>query len=239
MDAIAEVVRRARETLIVRDASTASDLWLWEHSERVANLAQMLMLLPEIGAERPDATAVTVAALFHDAGWAVQQRQGRIGRWQVLSRPTSDLQRELGAGELRRQLMGLLSSETIETAAEAIRQCNDRYTSLTEAQIVAEAENLDEIGLTYVLRLFRQYQAEGRPLEQLMINWSRQLEYHYWEARINDCLRFETTRRLARARLQGVEQFMSTLASDREGSDLRRALREMGIDTSGLPFKGS
>ncbi len=237
MDRTGDVLTRARDTLIVREGSAPPDLWLWEHSVRVMHLAQMMTMLPELGAERPDPAAVAVAALFHDAGWAVQLRQGRVPRWQLLNRPTNDLQRELGAGELRRQLLGVLSRETVDTAAEAIRQCNDRYTTMTEAQIVAEAENLDEIGLTYVLRQFRQYQSEGRPLDQLMVNWSRQLEYHYWEARINDCLRFESVRALARRRLHGVEQFMTSLASDGEGGDLRRHLRESGVDTSAVPFK--
>jgi HD superfamily phosphodiesterase len=227
---LSSVLTRAKESLIVREGAESADLWLWEHSERVMNLAQMLALLPEIGPERPDQTIVAVGALFHDAGWAVQLRQGRIDRWHVLSRPTNDLQRELGAGELRRLLSGVLDAEVIDTAAEAIRQCNDRYTTMVEAQVLAEAENLDEIGLMYVLRQFRQYQAEGRPLEQLILSWSRQLEYHYWDARINDCLRFPTSHRLARERLKVVEQFMSALAGDREAADLRRALRAAGID---------
>lgn len=227
------VIERARESLIVRTAEGVADLWLWEHSERVMHAAQMLSLLPEIGPERPDPVAVALAALFHDAGWTIQLRQGRGDRWQALSRPTNDLQRELGAGELRRQLSGVLSDETVETAAEAIRQCNDRYTSMIEARVVAEAENLDEIGIMYVLRQFRQHQAEGRPLEQLLMNWNRQLEYDFWEARINDCLRYDTSRTIARERLQAVEPFMAALAGVCEGGDLRRALRAIGIAPPG------
>jgi len=98
--------------------------------------------------------------------------------------------------------------------------------------VLAEAENLDEIGLIYVLRQFRQSQAEGRPLEQLLLTWSRQLEYRFWDARVNDCLRWETTRALARERLKAVEAFMCALARDREGSDVRRALKDMGVDPS-------
>lgn len=214
----------AKDALLLRDASGRTDLWLWEHSQRVANLAQMLAQLPEVAANPPDLTCLAAACLFHDAGWAVQVRQGQVNPWQVLSRPTSDIQRELGAGALQETLGKLLPRESAVLAAEAIRQCNDRKTELPEAQVLAEAENLDEIGLLYVLRQFRQYQAEGRPLEQLLISWSRQKEYHYWDARINECLRFEGTRQIARVRLDSVEQFMAALASDRDGADLRRLL---------------
>lgn len=226
------VFATAKDCLTFKGAAGAADLWLWEHSQRVSELGRLMARLPEFGEETPHAGAVVIAALFHDAGWALQVRQGQVNPWQVLSRPTSDLQRELGASLLIEKLAKLVPSDTLELAAEAIRQCNDRYTSLPEAQVLAEAENLDEIGLTYVLRQVRQSQAEGRLLEQLLINWSRQLEYRYWDARINDCLRWETTRKLARERLSAVEAFMSALARDREGSDVWQALKAMGIDAS-------
>ncbi|MFQ5806956.1 MAG: hypothetical protein ACE5I3_10955 [Phycisphaerae bacterium] len=231
------VVAVAKDLLILRGDGSSNDLWLWEHAERVMRLAQMLALLPEvreIGDDQPDQTAVGVAALFADAGWAVQVGRGEIRPWQVLSRPTNDIQRELGVGALQDHAAQLLPAETVEVAAKAIRECNDRYTKVPAARALSEAENLDEIGVLYVLRQFRQYQAEGRPLEQLVRSWSRQLEYRYWEARINDCLRWEATRHIARERLKAVEQFMSALARDRDATDLYRVLENAGIDTSAI-----
>jgi hypothetical protein len=231
------VVAVAKNLLILPGDGPSDDLWLWEHAERVMRLGQMLALLPEvreIGDDQPDQTAVAVAALFADAGWAVQVRRGELKPWQVLSRPTNDIQRELGVGALQDHVPQLLPAETVETAIQAIRECNDRYTRLPAARALSEAQNLDEIGVMYVLRQFRQYQAEGRPLEQLVRSWRRQLEYRFWEARINDCLRWEATRHLARERLKAVEQFMSALARDREASDVHHVLQNAGIDTSVL-----
>jgi hypothetical protein len=230
------VVAVAKELLILPGDGPSDDLWLWEHAQRVVRLAQMLALLPEVrevGDDQPDQVAVGVAALFADAGWAVQARRGEVNRWRVLSRPTNDIQRELGVGVLQDYAAQLLPADTVETAIAAIRECNDRYTKLPAARALSEAENLDEIGVLYVLRQFRQYQAEGRPLEQLVLSWRRQLEYRFWEARINDCLRWEATRHIARERLKAVEQFMSALARDREATDLQRVLQNAGIDTSG------
>lgn len=227
-----KVQAAARAFLIVRAPSAGDDLWLWEHSERVMNMARMVSLLPEFGQDRPDATAVVVAALFHDAGWAVQLRQGVVKPAQILARPTSDMQRELGAVAMHEQTGKLLPDEIRTVAAEAIRRYNDRGAATPEARAISEADNLDDIGLMYALRQFRLSQAEGRPIEQLVINWSRQIEYRYWEARINDSLRFETVRQIARERLKGVEQFMAVLARDREASDLWRALKSAGVDPS-------
>jgi len=231
-------VAAARQFLILPGEGGAQDLWLWEHALRVAHLARMVALLPEvreIGGDAPDQMAVTVAALFADAGWAVQVRAGELSHWQVLSRPTNDIQRELGVGALQEQVGRLLPATTVESAVRAIRECNDRYTRVPEARALSEAENLDEIGVVYVLRQFRQFQAEGRPLEQLVVNWGRHLEYRYWDARINDCLRWEATRHAARERLKAVEQFMSMLARDRDAADLHRALESAGVDPAAIP----
>lgn len=223
------VINTAKQALTIQDAQGRADLWLWEHSERVMRLAQLVAQLPDVAEEPADATVLAAAALYHDAGWAVQVRQGRFDRWQILSRPTNDIQRELGAGLLQEQCQHMLGADVIRKAGQTIRQCNDRNGSPIEAQVLAEAESLDEIGVMYLLRQFRQYQAEGRPLEQLLASWTRQKEYQYWEARIGDSLRFESTRRLARERLTAVDAFMSALLREQNGSDLREALRPLAL----------
>jgi hypothetical protein len=103
-----------------------------------------------------------------------------------------------------------------------------RGTALLEARILAEAEALDEVGILYVLRQFRQYQAEGRPLQQLVDSWQRQKEYHYWEVRLNDGFRYPTTRDLARRRLEAVDAVMAALARDLHGNDLAQLVTQPG-----------
>lgn len=223
------VTSQARDLLTLRDGAVA-DPWLWEHSERVLRLARLLSKAPEAAEDPPDETVVALAALFHDAGWAVQVREGQITRWQILSRPTNELQRELGAGQLQEIAGGVLPDQQVEMAADAIRQCNDRYTSLSAARVLAEATSLDEIGLAYVLRHLRQYQAEGRSVDQLLAGWKRQLEYDFWEARINDCLAFDISRGIARTRLESVRAFMAALERDRGAVDLIDGLRALGVE---------
>ncbi len=220
------VIARAREHLLIPTARDVPDLWLWERCLRLMRLTELLTAVPELASERPDPTAAAVAGLFHDAGWALQVRSREIAPWQVLTRPTNDTQRELAANLLQETVAGLLPEETLALAVEALRQCNNRHTTMPEAQVVMEAANLDEVGVLYVLRQFRQNQAEGRPLEHLLAHWARQREYKYWEARINDCLRFEVSRRLAHERLQAVESFMSALAREITGADFRRSLQQ-------------
>lgn len=230
MNLAAQILASARDALLIKGAGTALDHLVWEHSDRVRRLAAQIALVPGLTGESPEPMVVFVSALFHDGGWVVQFRQGLITPGQLLARPTSDVQRELGAQIMQQRVGNLLPPDIVQLAAATIRECNNRFTTLPEAQIVSEAENLDEIGVLSMLRQFRQYQFEGRGLEQFLSSWTRQLEYHYWDARINDFLRWEISRNIARERLTSVEHLMAAIARDRECVDLGAALRAMGID---------
>ncbi len=225
----------AKELLTVSIDETTSDLWLWEHSERTMRIARMLVRLPEVEAESADLEALTAAALFHDAGWIVEYQQGRWQRWQLLSRPTNDIQRELGAAMLQEEASPILPSAMVRDAADIIRQCNDRNARRVEARVLAEAETLDEVGTLYLLRQHRQYQAEGRPLQQLYDSWQRQREYGYWALRLNNDFRYETTRALAERRLEAVDAYLMALGRDLLAADVRQLLADIGVAAPAEP----
>ena len=230
MQAIERIIPIARSLLTIDIAEGRRDLWLWERAERVFRLTQLIVQMPEISDKPVDRTALAAAGLFHCAAWVDQVHQDSSSRWQILARPTTDIQRELSAVLFQERAAHLLPADTARLAADAIRRCNDRATTLVEAQLLAEAENLDDLGMVHVLRQFRQYQVDGRPLRQITDTWERQKEYHYWEFRINDGLRFETTKRLARHRLQAVAEFMEALARDLGGLDVVQALEQDGAN---------
>lgn len=209
--AVLEPIAQRCLTLTVNGVS---DPWLWEHSQRVATLAQDLRKLPDYGEEEVPADSLRIAAWFGCAGWALQVEQGDVQSAAVLATPTNNVQRELGATLLQDKAADQLDNPAIRLAIDSIRECNDRATSLPSAQVLSDAENLAAIGVVEVLREFRQYQAEGRTVLQLVQKWQRQQEYHYWEARINDSFRGEGARVLARTRLAGVEQLMQVLARE-------------------------
>ena len=219
----------ARALLALPVPNGTLDVWLWEHSLRVTRLARLLAALPEVGGERPSDEVLTVAALYHEAGWAVQVLDGEIERARVLSRPTSDLQRDLASVALGERASELVDAQTLRLAGETIRQCNRRDSELPEARVLSDATNLDDIGVLYMSRQIRQCHAEGRSIEDLLRNWERLRQYDYWEARINDCLRFETARAIARSRLEAVGPFLAALARDCTATDLLGLLGQSGI----------
>lgn len=220
---------RAERVLVLPLPGGRRDAYLWDHTQRVWKCARWMARLDEFGDDKPNEQVVDLAAAFHAAGWAEQVRAGQIESWQVFSRPTSELQRETAIGVMRRECAELVPVDVVETAAEAIRQLFDRFTTLPESQVLAEAENLEGMGLYAVLRQLRQYQAEGRGVDRFAAGWRRQREYQYWEARLRNGLRFEISRQIARERLKRVDEFIAALESVRGAEDVLKALRAAGL----------
>jgi 5'-deoxynucleotidase YfbR-like HD superfamily hydrolase len=219
---VESVLACVRPLFLLPVPRAAPDTSLWEHAQRVMHLAELLADLPELADERPEPAATALAGLFHDAGWAIQAAERDTPPVMIMNRPTSDIQRELAATVMQQQLDGALPREVLELAAEALRQCGNRSTRMPEAQVVADAVGLEEIGLTYLLRQHRQQHAEGRSLRSLLDHWKRQREYHFWEARIQNCLRFGAARELARQRLAAVDAFLAALQEQIDAADVAR-----------------
>lgn len=205
------VWRQAEVDLLIPVDASRTDPSLWEQAARVTCLALGISRLPETAGLKIDGVALVAATLYHDAGWAVQTRRKEISRTDIGSRPTSDAQRELAASLLETHGVKLLSDSTLRIAVRAVREWGQRATRQPEAQVVAEAHNLDQVGPQAILGTLRRHVAEARGVEVALDTWHRQQEYHYWEARLREGFRFETTRQLARQRLLAVERFMADL----------------------------
>lgn len=205
--------KQAKADLIVRVPGAPDDSVVWEHSVRVSRLAAAIARSPELAHESIDPAALAGAAFYQDSGWVLQVRQGQIAARDLLLRPTSDLQRELAADWMAQRLNGILSPGSLQTAIRAVRQCNDRRTDLPEARILADAENLDDIGPQTICLLIRRLIADGRTLIDLVAAWERQQEYHYWQARIKECFHFPSSRSIADGRYEAMQQFMECLRS--------------------------
>ncbi len=205
--------QQARRDLSLRIEGPIPDLTVWEHAARVAKLSVELCGLPELANRVLDRTALTAAALYHDAGWVLQVRAGQVRLADVFLRRTSDEQRELAAHWMTEQLAPLLASGAIQLAARIVRDCGNREPKLPEAQVLAEAEGLDEFGPQAIWMMVRRQMAEGRTLAEMVDLWQRQEEYRYWPARIKENLRFPSARTLAEERWQAMARFMADLRS--------------------------
>jgi len=222
MEQVDRLIAAAKQTLcVVLPRGGVRDPFLFEHSLRVWLAADHIRLLSEVANLRVDRQALKAACLFHDAGWVADYRKGKIDPWQFLSSATSDWQRSAGADLLRENLADILPPRQLQLAWQAINECNLRNTDLTEAQILAEAENLEELGPLGVWKSIRSSLSTGQGVADVLDRWARQQQYNYWPARINKGFRFEATRALARQRLEVMDRFMADLAAANDGEDLK------------------
>lgn len=214
------VHRRARADLALATSRGDVDLFLWEHSCRVAESARVISRLPEAAARSPDEAAVYVAGLYHDAGWAIRCKGGEIDRMEILLSPTSESSCDQAATLLEKNLAAILPATTLETASRAVRMRIERNLNFIEAEVLCEAEHLEEFGLLPLWTQVRRGLLDGKGVQAVLDGWKRKQEYQFWRARLGDSFRFDAVRELARQRLASIERFMSDLESQHCGHDV-------------------
>jgi hypothetical protein len=212
--------KQARKDLVVFTEQGQEDVYLWDRSVRVTESACKLAMLPELAGQPVNLTVLLAAGLYHDAGWIAQLADGVISRRMVRSKRTTSVQRELGAAMMTRSLRGLLGNDELESAAECIRSLSEYQVNILEAQLIAEADSLDEFGALCLWHTARKYTLEGKGPQAAIDTWETQRQYGYWTARINDSFRFETVKRIAYERLAVYDKMIDQLRRHNQGEDL-------------------
>jgi hypothetical protein len=212
--------KRARSDLTITTKHGDPDVFLWEHSSRVARVAQRIAQLPEVRSHDPDELAVVAAALYHDAGWAIRSRAGEIDRTEVLLGPTTDTAGEQAAALMEQGLSGMIPPGSLERATRAIHEMAEREPGSIEAQVIVEANNLEEFGLLMLWPSIRRGMVDGKGIQAVIESWRRKKEYQFWNARLRDSFRFAPVRAVAERRLERLEQFMLVLEEQHQGADI-------------------
>lgn len=217
---IEPIWNRARVDLTIATELGEPDVFLWEHSVRIAKSSQRIAEMLQLQGQLSDIPAVVAAGLYHDAGWAVRFSAGEVKRTEILIRPSTENHRELGAVLLEKSLSNLLSAESLERAALAVRTLNDREIPNLEGQIVTEAEHLDEFGVISLWPTVRRGTVDGKGIRAAIETWRRRKEYQFWAARLNDSFRFPLVREVARTRLARMERVLEDLNAQQLAEDI-------------------
>lgn len=209
----------AREDLVILDEQGREDVFLWERGQRVAGSVAWIAGLPDVPQQSIDRDALLAGALYHDSGWALQCRDAEISRAAILTSPTNDIQRELATALMRKRLGKLLGPASIKRATDAVTLANRHAAKLLEAQVLADALNLDDIGTLSVWQIVRRHALEGKGVQEAIANWQTRNQYDYWGALIRN-MRFAEVKALARQRLGAAERYMAELAREHGGLDI-------------------
>jgi hypothetical protein len=211
----------ARADLVVPADDGGSDIFLWEHSARVAKSAQYLSALPEAQANEPDLLALWAAALYHEAGWIARWRAGEIKRHEILLGSPSESIVVESIRIMQKTLDGVIPSPSLTRACETIRYRISHSSDFVEGHILIEADNLEEFGLGFLWMAIRRGICGGKGVQAVLDAWKRRTEYHFWTTRLKDSFRFSATRKLAESRLHQLETLMSEMMIQHEVEDVR------------------
>ena len=222
MTPLDSIWNRARADLAITTEQGDLDVFLWEHSERVAQGSQWICTLPGVAEQHPDETAVVAAALYHDAGWLSRVRDGDIAAHEILSHPPADSNREQSTLMMEGSLAKVLPRASLERASRTMLTLHDRDVEFIEGKIVADADNLDEFGLLSLWPTIRRGALEGKGVQAVLDTWHRRTEYHFWTARLNDAFRFAAVRAIAKNRLKKLERYMADLQEQHQGADVTK-----------------
>jgi hypothetical protein len=219
-----EVIKSlARQALTICTSTGRLNDFLWDRVQRLSCNVEYICRLPELaGTARPiDHFCLTAATYFSDAGLArhLQSQKTMV----ALVKPDVDTREMLDFSTevVTEKLAGIVEESKIEKINRIITESGDHFTQSTEAMILSDARNLDDMGAVGIFNEFRQLVAASKGPSDAAQSWERKMDYRYWQARLKKSFRFEQVRKLAKQRLSAAEQFMNQLKVELEAQDLK------------------
>ena len=224
-----EVIRGiARQVLTVTNHAGITDNWLWDRTQRLLLNVEQICRLDELTeADIPvDRYCLTVATYFADAGFAHFADSLDTSSGLVLSDINPSDLREFSAKVVSDKLEGLLSEPRIDKINRIVIESANRETDMTEAKILSDARNLDDMGSVGVFNEFRRCVLNGKGVSDALKSWKRKIDYRYWQARLKDSFCFESVRKIAVQRFAATEYFMNQLNIENNAQDLEDIMIE-------------
>jgi hypothetical protein len=225
MDVIRHIAER---TIKIPMPSGISDNWLWDRTVRILKNVEHICRLPElIDQNIPiDRFCLITATCFADTGFIrYAVAEGVLGRQALSDINPIDL-RDFSTQITAERLNGVLAASKIEKCNKIIIESVNRFTEMTEAIILSDARNLEDIGVVGLVHEFRKATVGGKGISELLDSWKRKIDYGYWQARLREGFRFESVRRLAEQRFATAEYIMNQLYIEHNIRDFEELLQE-------------
>ncbi len=226
MSEIDNIKQVAQQALTAQTIAGATDKTLWDRAQRLVRNIEHICQLPEIMDKNLsiDRFCLMAAAYFTDASFAYYPDAKNTSIPAVLvDINTIDL-RNFSAQAVTDKLTDILTEQKIDKINKIIIESGNRLTNMTEAMILSDARNLDDLGTIGVFNEFRRYVTQGRSVSDALQSWKKKIDYHYWQARLKESFHFESVREIAARRFSAAEEFMNQLLVENTGKDLEQIL---------------
>jgi hypothetical protein len=243
MSQLDSVIQSAKQVLSIQTLTGRPDNSLWDRAQRVVRNIEHICRLPELHKinSQVDLFCLTAAAYFCDAGFTRlaypngSDLTGTLPNGSLEDSHQSSLEaltETLNTDNLRRlsteivteRLEPILPATKIDKINKIIIESGSRFTNMTEAMILFDARNLDDIGTIGIFNEFRRCPIHGKAVTDVLQSWKRKIDYRYWQARLKESFHFETVRGIAARRLGTAEAFMKQLSIENSARDLEKEL---------------
>jgi HD superfamily phosphodiesterase len=224
-----DIIERARNYLTsgwsagknsTRSSTKVSPEMVFDHSLRVLETGKCLLRDSEVSKTSLDPMVLTASAMFHDSGWIDLVKTGQIQGVEIFTRP-ADLELIKRSAQIAADQLGpLLPPSTLKRVSQIIIDLKQPRPNFPETRVLADADNLEDFGLLGITTQVRAAHAFGKSVRQVIESWHRQQEYNYWEARIKSALHLETSRKIARRRLETMGKVFHLLHQETTLEDL-------------------
>lgn len=224
-----DVIRdTAQQLLIVPTLSGEKDNFLLDRTQRIVRNVEHICRLPELTANNLliDRFCLIAAAWFSDTGFAKYLDEQDLSSRIVLSDITAADIRDFSTQIVNDKLSGALNGQKIDKINKIIIESSNRFTNMTEAMVLSDARNLDDIGAVGIFNEFRRYVVHGRGVTDVLQSWKRKIDYQYWQARLKEGFRFDSVRQLAQQRFEAAQFFMNHLSDENNAKDIEELILE-------------
>lgn len=223
IDVIREI---AKGVLVIPTLSGQTDSWLWDRAQRLLRNVEHICRLPELMETglAVDRFCLASAAYFVEAGFARYADSGDTFARVVLADVSESDLLDFSSQVVAEKLSGAIDGKKIDKINKIIIAAGDRFTNITEAMILADVRNLDDMGAVGIFNEFRRYVVHGKGASDALESWRKKIDYGYFQARLKESFRFESVRKLAERRLGAAEYFMNQLAVENSAGDLEEQI---------------
>ena len=212
-----DVIRQiARQTLIAPDGSGRCDNWLWDRTQRITRNVEHICRLPELAEQAIalERSCLITAAYF--CGCGLQDKNAS----DINDAEVCNLSAQIASDKLA----GILTETQVNKVSRIITESCNRFTDMTEAMILSDGRNLEDMGAVGLLHELRQHITNRKSISEVLESWKCKIEYGYWQARLKESFRYNSVRQMAEQRFGAMEHFMEQLAAENGLCDLEEQL---------------